>query len=138
MNISAETQSLMSELDDFSGSKLKNITDLSSINEIAVISGKAKLYYDLQFSAKYVNGLSKILQDNLAGISIPNPKADEPAESKDEAAEKIKKEFKTNILRFTELLKDLLKHADDYTRKVFEEKYLALTRDSMLNLIPGL
>ena len=137
MKISAETQDLMIELNDFSGHKLKNIDDLSYINEIALLSGNVKIYYDLQFSAKYVNGLSKILQDNLSS-GLPGDGSSRLGEragiSQEDAAEKIKNEFKTNILKFTELLKELLMHADKETRTEFEKKYLSLTKESMLNL----
>ena len=133
MNISQETQDLIIELNDFSGSKLKNIPDLAIIMEIASKSGNNKLYYNIQFFAKYVNGLSKILQDNIS-VSANREGFSVSPQSEEEAKEKIKNEFKTNILKFTELLKELLNNADKETKKELENKYLSLTRESMLNL----
>ncbi len=143
MNISQQTQDLIIELNEFSGSKLKNIPDLTNVVEIASRSGNYKLYNDIQFFAKYVNGLSKILQDSISvssnreGFSLPAERAGEAGvspQSEEEAKEKIKREFKTNILKFTELFKELLKHADKDIKREFENKYLSLTKESMLNL----
>ena len=132
MKISEQTHDIILELNEFSGSNLKNITDLSYIIEIASISSNEKLFYDLQFSAKYINGLSKILQSNISvsqnmnGFSV--------SASDDEAKEKISKEFKENIMKFCDLLRTLFKHAGKEIRNDLELKYLSLTRDAMLNL----
>lgn len=130
MNISQNTNDILLELNEFSGSKLKNIPDLSLIIEIA--SADEKLFYDLQFSAKYVNGLSHILQKNIS-IS-QNMNGFSVAAADDEAKEKISKEFKDNILKFCDLLRKVLKYADKETKNSLELKYLSLTRESMLNL----
>ena len=132
MNISEQTQDLLLDLNEFSGQKLKEITYLSYIIEIAAKSGDEKLFYDLQFSAKYVNGLAKILQSNISvsqnmnGFSI--------SASDEEAKEKIKKEFQQNIMKFCNLLREMLKYADKDIKAELEQKYLSLTRESMLNL----
>ncbi len=132
MKISQATQDIILELNEFSGSKLKNIPDLTLIIEIAGNFVNKKLYNDLQFSAKYVNGLAKILQSNISVSSSRNGFA--VSASDEEAAEKIKKEFHANIVKFTELLREFLKNADEDVKKDFENKYLSLTRESMLNL----
>jgi len=122
----------MLELNEFSGSKLKNIPDLTYIIEIAENSANKNLFYDLLFSAKYVNGLAKILQSNVSVSSSRNGFA--VSASDEEAKEKIKKEFHANIVKFTELFKEFLQNADDAVKKDFENKYLSLTQSSMLNL----
>ena len=141
MKISQKTQDTILELNEFSSSKLKNIPDLTIIIEIAENSVNKKLYNDLQFSAKYVNGLAKILQSNISvstsrnGFSSPiKEPGDKVSVSNEEATEKIKKEFHSNIVKFTELLKEFLKNADEEIKKDFENKYLSLTQSSMLNL----
>jgi len=142
MKISEQTHDIILELNEFSGSNLKNITDLSYIIEIASISSNEKLFYDLQFSAKYINGLSKILQSNISvsqnmnGFSLPAEASAQAgvSASDDEAKEKISKEFKENIMKFCDLLRTLFKHAGKEIRNDLELKYLSLTRDSMLNL----
>jgi|SRR4030095_4497124 hypothetical protein len=132
VNISTETQKLVNELNEFSGFKLKNSSDLSRLIEIAAITGDGKLYYDLQFHAKYVNGLTKILQSNLSVSS--NPSGFSVAPSNDEAKEKIRKEFQSSVVKFKELLKKLLENAEPDTKTELEKKYLSMTRESFLKL----
>lgn len=132
MKISSKTTDIILELNEFSGSKIKNTLDLSYLIEVAEASGKDKLFYDIQFTAKYLNGLTKILQSNV--VLTPKPKIGEPAANPDEARDKIMEEYKKNILKFSAYLKDLLAEADEQTRADIQERYLALNRTSMVNL----
>jgi hypothetical protein len=132
MKISQKTEDIILELNEFSGSKIKNTLDLSYLIEIADKSGKDKLFYDIQFTAKYLNGLTKILQSNV--VLTPRPKIGEPAPDADEAREKIMEEYKKNVVKLTGYLKDLLLELDENIRTDMEERYLALNRTSMVNL----
>lgn len=132
MKISKKTEETILELNEFSGSKIKNTLDISYLIEITEQSQKDKLFYDLQFSAKYINGLTKILQSNVALTT--NPKSGEPAPDTEEARAKIMEEYKKNILKFSSYLKDLLLEANPEVRQQFEERYLSLNRTSMVNL----
>lgn len=135
MEISENTKKLVDELYIYSGNKLKNIHEMMLLIELAEISGKEKLFYDLQFSAKYLNGLGKILQSNVAITTQKKPGENgEPAPTAEEARAKIMGEFKTNMVKLTGYLKDMLLDADEADRKDIEEKYLTLSRTSMVNL----
>lgn len=103
--------------------------------EIADQSGKDKLFYDIQFAAKYLNGLGRILQSNVALTTQKKPGSNgEEPPTADEAREKIMGEYKANMIKLTNYLKDLLLDADEADRKEIEEKYLSLSRTSMVNL----
>jgi hypothetical protein len=130
MKISRKTRKLIEELDEFSDSKLKNPAELSYLIEIASLSEKDKLFYDLQFNAKYLNGLTKILQTN---VDLSSQKNGDKV-SNEEAREKIMGEFKANMVRFTNYLEDLLLEADESVKSDLEKKYLSLNRESMQNL----
>lgn len=132
MEISKKTEDIILELNEYSGSKIKNTLDLSYLIEIARVSQKDKLFYDIQFSAKYLNGLTKILQSNV--VLSPKPKSGEPAPDPEEAREKIMQEYKKNIIKFTQYLKDLLLESEESIRADMEERYLSLNRNSMINL----
>jgi hypothetical protein len=132
MEISTKTENTILELNGFSGSKIKNTLDLSYLIEIADKSQKDKLFYDIQFTAKYLNGLTKILQSNVALTT--NPKSGEPIPTPEQAKEKIMGEYRKNVVKFTNYLKDLLLDADEQIKADFEERYLALNRTSMVNL----
>lgn len=135
MKISDNTKKTIEELYIYSGKKLKNVIELMVLIEIAAQSGKDKLFYDIQFSAKYLNGLGKILQSNVALTTQKKPGSNgEESQTADEAREKIMKEYKNNMVKFTNYLKDLLLDADEADRKEIEDKYLTLSRTSMVNL----
>lgn len=135
MKISTKTKKIIEELYVYSGNKLKNVPEMMAIIETAELSGKDKLFYDLQFSAKYLNGLGKILQSN---VSLTTQKKSGtnggPDPNAEEARAKVMGEYKANMMKFTAYLKDLLTDADEVTRKEIEEKYLALSRTAMVNL----
>ncbi|HWA06525.1 MAG TPA: hypothetical protein VG961_08255 [Ignavibacteria bacterium] len=135
MKISDNTKKTIEELYIYSGNKLRNVIELMVLIEIAAQSGKDKLFYDIQFSAKYLNGLGKILQSNVALTTQKKPGSNgEESQTADEAREKIMKEYKNNMVKFTNYLKDLLLDADEADRKEIEDKYLTLSRTSIVNL----
>ena len=137
MDISKKTRAVVTELIGFSGSKIQNPDELSVLIELAESSNKEKLFYDIQFVSKYLNGLGKILK---TGISLPpgtgkNTNGDDSSSpSPDEAKEKIMAEYKSHIMKLTNYLNDLLLEADENTRKEITEKYLSLSRTSLVNL----
>ncbi|MEO8514592.1 MAG: hypothetical protein ABI543_13605 [Ignavibacteria bacterium] len=135
MKISKKTKKILEELHEYSGNKLKNIPELGILIELADVTEKAKLFYDIQFTAKYLNGLGKILQSNVSLTSPKRPGTNgEPAPSAEEARAKVMGEYKANMMKFTAYLKDLLLEADEATRNTIEEKYLTLSRTAMVNL----
>ncbi|MCI0450310.1 MAG: hypothetical protein L0Y79_11095 [Chlorobi bacterium] len=130
MKISKKTKELIEELNEYSGAKLKNPVELSYLVEIASLSEKDKLFYDIQFIAKYLNGLTKILQTN---VDLSSQKNGDKV-SNEEAREKIMGEFKANMVKLTNYLKDLLLEANENVKSELEKKYLSLSRESMQNL----
>lgn len=135
MKISDKTKKTIEELYIYSGNKLKNVIELMVLIELAEQSGKDKLFYDIQFAAKYLNGLGRILQSNVAITTQKKPgeNGEEPP-SAEEARAKIMGEYKANMIKFTNYLKDLLLDADEADRKEIEDKFLSLSRTSMVNL----
>lgn len=135
MKISTKTKKIVEELYEYSGNKLKNIPEISILIELADKSEKAKLFYDIQFTAKYLNGLGKILQSNVSLATQKKPGTNgNPEPNAEEARAKVMAEYKTNMLKFTGYLKDLLIDADEETRQTIEEKYLTLSRTAMVDL----
>jgi hypothetical protein len=134
MKLSQKTSDLISELDRFSGSKIKNADDLSFLIEITESSQKQKLFGDIQFTAKYLNGLTKILESNVNLSTNKNTGNGEPQPDIGESREKILQEYKANMLKLIAYLKDLLTEADGNVKGMLEEKYLALSKESMKNM----
>src|SRR4030095_10998678 len=130
MNVSQKTKDLILELDKFSGSKLKNTKDLSLLIELADISQKDKLFYDIQFLAKYLNGLGKILKSGMT----PASRKDDNGHPIENSKEKVMTEYKNNMEKLAKYLKDLILEADENSKAEFENKYLSLTAESLSKL----
>lgn len=134
MKLSAKTKETLAGLDEFSGNKIKNPYELSVLIELSAASHKEILFESIQFTAKYLNGLTKILQSNISLQPKTQNGGSEPKPNPTEAREKIMEEYKKNIVKFSNYLKDLLLEAGDPEKDEIEEKYLALNRTAMVNL----
>jgi hypothetical protein len=132
LKLSGNTVNLVLEIKEYSGNKLKNEADVSFLIECANSEEKQKLFEDLIFTAKYLNGLGKILHSNMGGIlqsgGIEEDKIDENAE------EKIRNEFKQNMLKFTSQLSEIINDASGDEHRNFSGKYLAMNSTSLVNL----
>jgi hypothetical protein len=135
LNISKNTEDLIAELQVYSNRKLNNPDALKFLIELCSISQKELLLDNILFTAKYLNGLGKILQSNIT-LNLKNNSGEngDPQPTAEQAMEKIKGEYKVNIIKFTNYLKDIILDANEEEKILFEEKYLALTRTSMVNL----
>jgi len=125
MKISGTTTDTVLDIKEFSGGKLKNEPDISLLIEAS--SGREKLFGDTSFTAKYLNGLGKILHSNQALLTSKN-KIDENAE------EKIRTEFQQAMMKLTLQLSEIIKDIPADDKKTFEDKYLAMNRTALVNL----
>jgi hypothetical protein len=130
LRLSDNTVNLINEIKEYSGWKIKNEADISLLIECSESERKQKLFDDLIFTAKYLNGLGKILHSNMGGIRQTNGenKIDENAE------EKIRNEFKQNMLKFTSQLSEISECITDDEKKTFNNKYLSMNSESLVNL----
>jgi len=120
MNISIETEKMIEEINDFSERPIKNKYEVSVIFE-SVFNSDKKLFRDLIFNAKYVNGLQNV----LSGRSI----------NKDDYMKKLFEEFNRILERFIILLKQSVINSGEQHIKFFDEKYFKLTQESMANVL---
>lgn len=132
MNFSEPTLKLISELTQFSGNKIKNSSDLSVLIEASFQSRNERLLNDLSYTAKYLNGLGKILRDKTILQSVHG--IPEKKTLDESSVNKIRNEFKEHIQKFTLQLTVLIKDLDESDRNVIEKKYIDMTRSSLINL----
>lgn len=131
MNISEQTAKIISEIKKFSAGKLKNEQDVSILIEASSASSKQKLFEDMIFTAKYLNGLGKILHSNRMTSLKTNEDKEKMSEN---AEEKIKNEFRQNMIKLNSQITDLLESIPADDKKYFNEKYQSLNRTSLVNL----
>jgi hypothetical protein len=133
MKISRSTLDIIHELSDFSGQKLHNVNDVSFLLESSVAAKQDRLFDDIIFNAKYLNGLGKILHDHMTESSGKNG-APGTEKMTDESFDKVRSEFKDHMKKFSLQLTALIKDTEETERKEFEEKYLSMNQQSIVNL----
>lgn len=128
MKISESTNDFIFELNEFSKNKVKNIYEVSCLIELSAGEENSRNFKDIIFTAKYLNGLGKVLHQ-----SITSPSG-EDKNVKLNSADKVREEYKNNITHFTDQLNLYLQNADADFKKEFENKFLSLNRTSLVNL----
>jgi hypothetical protein len=128
MNISESTNDFIIELNEFSNNKIKNIYEVSCLIELSVKEVNKKNFKDIIFTAKYLNGLGKVLHQSITSTSNSDNNV------KLNSAEKVREEYTNNITHFTSRLNLYMQNADEDFKKEFENKFLSLNRTSLVNL----
>jgi len=112
---------IINEIDDFSGHRLNKKTDLKTLYSLAVNELKEKTFEELSFTAKYVQGLMRVLK---TGTSNPDVKS----------LEHIRKDFTHNMQKVVDQMKEILLSADEPIKRYFETTYFDLSHQGMQNL----
>ncbi|MFA6598835.1 MAG: hypothetical protein WCS69_14015 [Ignavibacteriaceae bacterium] len=109
------------EVEKFSNMKLLVKDDLQKLASAAVNSLQQELFFSIAFSAKYVQGLVRVLQQAGTNPEIKN-------------LEQIKNDLTENMEQITATLKILLANESNEVKATLEEKYFSLTAESFVNL----
>lgn len=133
MNLSSSTSTLLEDIIKFSGNKIKKRDDVALILELTSSEENAQLLKDLVFTAKYLNGLGKIIHSGLPNLTNNNPQAIKSSVRED-SIEKVRHEYKINLQKFSSQLKDILNNSSIPEISDFRNRYLAMTQESMVNL----
>jgi hypothetical protein len=112
---------IIDEVDDFSLHRLNKKTDLKTLYNLSVSEGKGKTFENLIFTAKYVEGLMRVLK-----TGVNNPEVN--------SLDHIKKDFTHNMQKIVEQMKELITNADEQIKRYFEITYFDLSQQSMQNL----
>jgi hypothetical protein len=112
---------IVEEIDEFSQHKLNKKTDLKTLYDLSIKEGKSKTFEDLSFTAKYVEGLMRVLK---TGVSNPEVKS----------LEHIKKDFLHNMQKVVDQMKEITAGADDQIKRYFEITYFDMSQQGLQNL----
>lgn len=111
---------LLKEVDEFSSKQLKKREGLQILFEEIFKRNNEPLLEEIAFSAKYVEGLKRVLEEGRKNPEVKN-------------LEQVKQDYTANVTKIFELLKEVISSADDATRQQFEAAYLQMTQESFLN-----
>lgn len=109
------------EVEKFSKIKLKRKAELIRIYEEAQKNQKEKLFDDIVFTAKYVQGLMRAVKTASGNSDISN-------------IEQIKKDFSDNVNKVITQIREIITNADDEMKSYFEKTYFEMTQQGFLNL----
>src|SRR5664280_2643695 len=112
---------IIEEIDDFSQHKLNKKTDLKTLYCQSVKDGKEKTFEELSFTAKYVQGLMRVLK---TGTGNPEVKS----------LEHIRRDFTHNMSKIVDQMKEIVANADETVKLYFEKTYFDMSHQGMQNL----
>jgi hypothetical protein len=111
----------VNDVEKFSKSKLNRKAELIRIYEEALKSDKEKLFDDLTFTAKYVQGLMRIVKSGSVNPDIKN-------------IDSIKKDFTDNMNKVVSKIKEIISSADENMKTHFEQTYFEMSQQGFVNL----
>jgi hypothetical protein len=120
-----KTDKILTGFKDFAKDNINDEHTLRIIMQSVYESKNDKLFEDLIFKAKYLTGLEQILSGKISTTYT--------VESL-QATERIKNEYKDNYLKIREALVTINNLEDTNYKTDFENKFLSITHQSMLNL----
>jgi hypothetical protein len=117
-------EKFLNEVDNFSlakGGRLKRKNDLKIILEETLKPHKEKLFEDLSFTAKYLQGLMRVLKK---GGQNPEVKS----------LEYVKSDYSSNADKFIAQLKEVLSENSMEVKEHFNKTYFELSQEAFHNL----
>jgi hypothetical protein len=115
------SSAFINDVEKFSKDKLKRKAELIRIYEEALKSNNEKLFDDLAFTAKYVQGLMRVVKSGSVNPDIKN-------------LDSIKKDFTDNMNKVVLKIKELISSADENLKIHFEQTYFELSQQGFVNL----
>lgn len=109
------------EVEKFSENKLLVKSDLQTLVFAAVNLLNQELFFSIAFTAKYVQGLLRVIQQAGTNPEINN-------------LQQIKTDLTENMEKISGDLRTLLAGSSSEIKAAFEAKYLALTSESFANM----
>ncbi len=109
------------EVEKFSRSKLKRKIELIRIYEESLKTDNEKEFEDLAFTAKYVQGLLRVVNSGTLNPEVKN-------------IEQVKKDFSDNMEKTVGQIKNIIARSDEMLKQHFESTYFSLTRESFANM----
>lgn len=119
MNLSDED--FIKQAENFTGHIFNEKNDVREIIDAAFAAGKEKEFDELIFTAKYLRGLIRVIKKAPGIPEVEN-------------VDKTKEDISENFKKITGQLRSILSAAEDKIQNFFEEKYLALSAESIANL----
>jgi hypothetical protein len=120
-NYSKNSREFVDNVEKFSHSKLLRKAALLRIFEEAVKSEKEQVFEDLTFTAKYVQGLLRVINKGKIDAEVNN-------------LEDVKKDLSSIMNKAVGQIQEIISGANDELKDYFKESFFTLSQESLLNL----
>ena len=119
--INYNTSDFFNEVEKFSKHSLNRKAEMIVIYDAAVDSNQMDIFHDVCFTAKYLVGMMRVLQEgeNNPQVSSLNH---------------VKKDFSVNMIKATEQIRQILSNSDESQKKYFEEEIFVRSHSGLTNL----
>ncbi|MBX2975385.1 MAG: hypothetical protein KF721_04570 [Ignavibacteriaceae bacterium] len=112
---------LLQEIDSFSNNKLKLRIELQELLELTAYNSKFDEFENLIFTAKYIQGLMRVVKNAIENPEISNLK-------------QIQADLSQNIEKFYQQLRDVIANSDESLKYRYEKDFLELSSESFARL----
>jgi hypothetical protein len=118
MEFSDKAKILLEKIEKHSGKKIKNFDDIGVLFDLSEDDNE-KIFEDLIFTAKYLKGLSAVL----------NKEIDSEA-----SRTNLTKEFQDNLALFVKYISDVIDSGNVQIKEEFQKKYFDVKPEILFNL----
>ena len=116
-----DSRELLKKVDEFSNFKLQRRDDLQIIFTEGVKEENNKLFEDLVFTAKYVQGLMKVMKMGQENSEV-------------KSLEHVKADLTKNMEKVVEQIRQIVAGSSQSDRDYIEKNFLQMTADAFKNL----
>lgn len=121
MEFYGPAKNMTASVSDFSGGRLRRKEDLERLIDLSIKHNRKKELEEAAFDAKFLQGLFSIVQRGESAL-------DEPLFAK------YMQEYTEAMTRVKDNLSQIISGAGEFYNKIFTQKYLSLTQESVSNL----
>lgn len=111
----------INEVEKFAKHALNRKAEMIVIYDAAIDSNQVGIYRELCFTAKYLLGMVRVLQEGSS-----NPQVN--------SLDHVKKDFSTNMVKAIEQLRQIISNSDESQKKYFEEEFFVRSQAGLTNL----
>ena len=120
-NYFKDSRELLKKIDEFSNFKLQRRDDLQIIFTEGVKEGNNKLFEDLVFTAKYVQGLMKVMKMGQENSEV-------------KSLEHVKADLSKNMEKVVEQIRQIISGSPQSDKDYIEKNFLQMTAEAFKNL----
>ena len=120
-NYFKDSRELLKRVDEFSNFKLQKRDDLQIIFTEGVKEENNKLFEDLVFTAKYVQGLMKVMKMGQENSEV-------------KSLEHVKSDLTKNMEKVVEQIREIVSESSQSDKDYIEKSFLQMTPDAFKNL----